>query len=327
MKRSIYTGLLILLLSACTKDKDNGVGSNETNRLTYVIDDNKFNFSSFSTALGRTGYRAMLAQTGPYTVMIPDNNAFIKAGYSSTQQVLTESGDILNKLVSYHIVNGTWELNKLPFKFNQELSAVTGAKMFVTHWVKDADTVLTINGSPVLAYNLPASNGMIQVLNTVLQPLVHANLSAAISADTSLTFLNVALQQAGLKEQIGSTSAYTFFAPSNNAFRAAGFLTIDSINNTDPKILKDLLLYHFFSGRKFIYDYILTTGATDKTEQAMQNGNNIGITLLKDAEGVKYTGITIKGAGNKVAANVTKENFMAGNGVLHIVDQVLKENQ
>ena len=323
MKRSIYTGLLILLLSACNKDKDNLAG--ETNRLTYVIDDNKFNFSSFSTALGRTGYRALLAEEGPYTVMIPDNNAFIKAGYGSAQQVLTESADILNKLVSYHIVNGTWELNKLPFKFNQELTAVTGAKMFVTHWVKGTDTVLTINGSPVLAYNLPASNGMIQVLNTVLQPLVHPNLSAAISGDTSLTFLNVALQQAGLKELIAGNATYTFFAPSNNAFRAAGFVTIDSINSTDPKILKDLLQYHFFSGRKFIYDYILTTGATDQTEQAMQNGNNVSITLVK--EGVNYTGITIKGASNKMPATVTKANFMAGNGVLHIVDQVLKENQ
>lgn len=327
MKRAIYTGLLILLLSACTKDKDNLAGASETNRLTYVIDDNKFNFSSFSTALGRTGYRAMLAQEGPYTVMIPDNNAFIKAGYGSAQQVLTESADILNKLVSYHIVNGTWELNKLPFKFNQELSAVTGAKMFVTHWVKGTDTVLTINGSPVLAYNLPASNGMIQVLNTILQPLVHNTLSAAISADTSLTFLNVALQQAGLKELIAGSATYTFFAPSNNAFRAAGFLTTDSINNTDPKILKDLLLYHFFPGRKFIYDYVLTTGVTDQTEQAMQNGNNVAITLVKDDEGVKYTGITIKGASNKVAAQVVKQNFMAGNGVLHVIDQLLKENQ
>ncbi|HEY9258119.1 fasciclin domain-containing protein [Chitinophaga sp.] len=325
MKRFTYTGLLILMLSACTKDKDHPAASDEINRLTYVIDDNKFNFSSFNTALGRTGYRALLAKEGPYTVMIPDNNAFSKAGYATAQQVLTESATVLNNMVSYHIVNGTWELNKLPYKFNQELSAVTGAKMFVTHWIKGADTLLTINGSPVLAYNLPASNGVIQVLNTVLQPLVYANLSAAISADTSLTFLNVALQQAGLKEMIAGNTVYTFFAPSNNAFRAAGFTTIDSIHQTDAKILKDLLLYHFFSGRKFIYDYILTTGATDQTEQAMQNGNNVAITLVK--EGVKYTGITIKGAGNKVAATVTKENFMAGNGVLQIIDQVLKENQ
>ncbi|MBS0027546.1 fasciclin domain-containing protein [Chitinophaga sp. 22321] len=325
MKKFTYTGLLILLLSACTKDKDNIAGADEINRLTYIIDDNKFNFSSFSTALGRTGYRNMLAQEGPYTVMVPDNNAFVKAGYVANQQVLTESAVVLNSLVSYHIVNGTWELNKLPYQFNQEIAAVTGAKMFVTHWIKGADTVLTINGSPILAYNLPASNGMIQVLNTVLQPLVHQTLSDAIASDTSLTFLNVALQQAGMKSLVAGAATYTFFAPSNAAFRKAGFPSVDSINRTDAALLQELLRYHLFTGRKFIYDYILTTGATDQTEQAMLNGNNVGITLKKT--GVKYTGITVKGVGNQVAANVTKENLMAGNGVLHIIDQVLKENQ
>ncbi|WP_436490556.1 fasciclin domain-containing protein [Chitinophaga sp. ARDCPP14] len=327
MKKFTYTGLLILLLSACTKDKDNTAGSDEINRLTYIIDDNRFNFSSFNTALGRTGYRKVLAQAGPYTVMVPDNNAFVKAGYATNQQVLTQSAAILNNLVSYHIVNGTWELNKLPYQFNQEISAITGAKMFVTHWIKGEDTVLTINGSPVLAYNLPASNGMIQVLDNVLQPLVYQTLSDAIATDTSLTFLNVALQQAGMKTLISGSATYTFFAPSNSAFRSAGFPSIDSINKTDARILRDLLEYHLFAGRKFIYDYILTTGSSDQTEQAMKNGNNVGISLVKDETDVKYIGITIKGAGNKVPAVVTRENLMAGNGVLHIIDQVLKENQ
>lgn len=327
MKKFTYTGLLILLLSACTKDEDNIAGSDEINRLTYIIDDNRFNFSSFNTALGRTSYRNMLAQPGPYTVMVPDNNAFAKAGYTTNQQVLTQSAALLNNLVSYHIVNGTWELSKLPYQFNQEISAITGAKMFVTHWVKGEDTVLTINGSPVLAYNLPASNGIIQVLDKVLQPLVYQTLSDAIASDTSLTFLNVALQQAGMKSLIAGSATYTFFAPSNSAFRKAGFPSVDSINKTDAKTLRDLLEYHLFAGRKFIYDYILTTGSSDQTEQAMKNGNNVGISLVKDETAVKYIGITIKGAGNRIPAEVTRENLMAGNGVLHIIDQVLKENQ
>lgn len=325
MKIGRYAGVLLMLLSACTKKDDVVAGTEETNRLTYIIDDNKFNFSFFSTALGRTGYRSTLAGPGPYTVMIPDNNAFIKAGYDNEQAVLTESGAVLNTLLSYHIVNGTWELNKLPFKFNQELTALSGAKMYVTRWVKDADTVLTVNGSPLLAHNLSASNGMIQVLDNVLQPLVHKTLSEAVSADTALNFLNVALQQAGLKGLLSTENAYTMFAPTNNAFRGAGFPSIDSINTTDPAILRDLLAYQLFSGRKFIYDYILTTGASDQSEQAMSNGNNVTIKLLKS--GVKYTGITISGPGNTTAAQVKKANVMAANGVLHIIDQVLKENQ
>ncbi|NLR81411.1 fasciclin domain-containing protein [Chitinophaga eiseniae] len=325
MNIRIYAALMILLLAACTKEKDTVVNDEEINRLTYIIDDNKFNFSSFSTALGRTSYRVQLTQPGPFTVLVPDNNAFNKAGYPDNQSVLKQSGAILNNLVSYHIVNGIWELNKLPFKFNQEITAITGAKMYVTRWVKGADTVLTINGSPVLAYNLSASNGLIQVLNNVLQPLVHQTLSDAISSDTTLTFLNVALQQAGMKDLLNDNASYTVFAPSNQAFRQAGFSSIDSINNTSAQALRQLLLYHLFSGRKFVYDYILTTGISDQSEQAMQNGNNVTVTLLKS--GVKYTGINLKGPGNKTAAAVVTPNVLAGNGVLHIIDQVLKENQ
>lgn len=321
-----YFGLVLLgAMTACKKDKDATPDENISNRLAFVIDDNKFNFSSFNIALTRTSFRNKLLEEGPFTVMIPDNNAFRKAGYGNDQAVLKESGTVLNDMVNYHIVYGTWELNKLPFKFNQELSSVSGGKMYVTRWVKNIDTVVTINGAPVLAYNLDASNGKIQVLDNVLQPLLHDKTGEVIAGDTSLAFLNVALQQSGLRDQLYKDDIYTFFAPTNNAFRKAGFPSVDSISRTSAAMLKGLLQYHYFSGRKFIYDYVLTTGNNDKTTQAMFNNNTVKINLLKS--GVKYTGITLAGEGNKVPASVTKSNIMAGNGVVHIIDQVLIENQ
>ncbi len=319
--------LLALLQTACRKSDDSNSSNDKDlmNRLTYIIDDNKFNFSYFNAGLRRTAYRNLMADPGPYTIMLPDNNAFIKAGYRTENDVLRESGAVLNDLVSYHIASGVWELNKLPFKFNQEITALTGAKMYVTRWVKNKDTILTINGTKVLTYNLPASNGLIQVLDQVLQPMVHGALSDVVAADTTLTYLNVALRQANMKEMLTGNTAYTIFAPNNNAFRALGFRDIDSIRNTDPMKLKALLSYNLFAGRKFVYDYILTTGAGDQSEQAMLNGNNIQVSLIKS--GVLYTGINLKGTGNKEYARIVKANLLAGNGVVHITDQVLKENQ
>lgn len=326
MKKTLYSGLMVLLLAACKKDNDNAAADNAvSNRLNYIIDDNKFNFSFFNNALQRTAYRQLLSNEGPYTVLLPDNNAFIKNGYSTADQVLTESAVVLNNLVPYHIVSGTWELNKLPFRFNQEISAITGKKVYVTRWVKNGDTVLAINGTKILTYNLKASNGLIQVIDQVLQPMVHDKLSDALAADTTLTFLNVALQRAGMKTMLASDKTYTVFAPNNNAFRALGFASTDSIVKTDPAKLTELLNYNMFEGRRFIYDYILTTGSSDKTEQAMLNGDNISVTLQKT--GVLYTGITVKGIGNTSVSNIVKANLMAGNGVVHITDQVLKENQ
>ncbi|MBC9911867.1 fasciclin domain-containing protein [Chitinophaga varians] len=325
MKRIFYTGILLLMMAACKKDEKASPDQQLSNRITYVIADNMFNFSSFNAVIERTGYGPKLAGEGPLTVLVPDNGAFAKAGYGNTSIVLQERASVLNNLMSYHVLSGTWELNKLPFAFNQELVTAAGAKMYATRWVKGKDTVLTINGTPIISYNLPASNGLIQVMSEVLQPLVNQTLSDAIAADTALTFLNTALQQAGMKELVATKATYTFFAPSNSAFRSKGFPTVDSVGQTDPAVLKRMLGYTFFPGRRFIYDYVLTTDATDKSEQAMYNGNNITVQLLKN--GVRYTGITVQGAGNTSPINILKSNVLAGNGVLHITDNVLSENQ
>ncbi|MFB6456439.1 fasciclin domain-containing protein [Chitinophaga sp. Hz27] len=326
MKLLRYTSLALLFaLGACTKKDDLSADSTISNRLTFIINDNKFNFSAFSTALGRTNYKNQLLEEGPYTVLIPDNNAFSAAGYINDQSVLKESGAILNNLVAYHIVYGTWELNKLPFKFNQEITSLSGAKMYVTRWIKNKDTVVTINGAPILSFNLRASNGLIQVMNNVLQPLQHDKTGEVISGDTTLTFLNVALQQSGLRDRFYNNDVYTFFAPTNAAFRKAGYPSADSISRTSPETLSALLQYHYFSGRKFIYDYILTTGDAEQTTQAMNNGNTLKINLVKT--GLKYTSITMAGEGNKTAAQLVRSNVMAGNGVVHIIDQVLNENR
>ncbi|WP_212006028.1 fasciclin domain-containing protein [Chitinophaga sp. HK235] len=325
MKRTFYTGILLLLLAACRKDDKVTPDTMDSNRITYVIADNLFNFSSFSAAVERTGYGPKLAGAGPFTVLVPDNNAFIKAGYGTTNAVLQERLSVLNNIVGYHVLSGTWELNKLPFTFNQELTTATGAKMYATRWVKGKDTLLTINGTPVVSYNLPASNGLIQVLSEVLQPLVNKTLSDAIAADTALTFLNVALQQANMKDMMSTGNVYTFMAPSNNAFRNEGFPDADSVGKTDPAVLRRFLYYSFFEGRRFVYDYILTTDATNKSQQAMYNGNNITISLLKS--GVKYTGITLQGSGNTSPVKIVKSNVLAGNGVVHTIDRMLKENQ
>ncbi|GGH69936.1 putative surface protein with fasciclin (FAS1) repeats [Filimonas zeae] len=326
MKRIFYSGFLLMLLAGCSKEKaESSVSPDITGRLNFVIEDNLFNFSYFNAGLSRTPYRVTLTQPGPYTVLVPDNNAFVAAGYGNENAVLTENATVLNNMIGYQIVSGTWELNQLPFRFNQELTSVTGSKLYITRWVKNQDTVVTINGSRVLSYNMKASNGLIQAINTVLQPLVHKTLSDAISSDPQFTYLNAALQKADMKTQLEQETPYTVFAPVNSAFVAAGYATIQDIKQADAATLKKLLQYHLFGGRKFVYDYILATGPTDKSEQAMLSGSNITVNLLKT--GINYTGITVKGIGNATVASVTKPNVLAGNGVLHTINQVLKENQ
>ncbi|NML23593.1 fasciclin domain-containing protein [Pseudoflavitalea sp. G-6-1-2] len=327
MKQLLYTCMAALALAACSKN-DKTLPEKESdlsNRLTFIIDDNKFNFSYFNTALGRTAYKKKLGEEGPFTVLVPDNNAFIRNGYSTENSVLTEDAAILNNIVPYHIIDGIWDFTKLPFAFNQEISSITGASMYITRWVKNQDTVLTINGSRVISRNLKASNGTIQAIDQLLQPMVHKRLSDLAAADTTLTWFNVALQHADMKSLLETNKAYTVFAPSNKAFREAGYPTIESVLNADATVIKNLLRYQLFEGRRFVYDYILTTGAAEVSDQAMLNGNPIQVSLTKT--GINYTGIKVKGLSNATYSNILKGNLLAGNGVMHIIDQVLKENQ
>ncbi|PUZ21842.1 fasciclin [Chitinophaga parva] len=328
MQKNIWLAGFCLLLFACKKDDSKPATSGgDANQLVNVITDNKFNFSDFNTALTTTGLDKQLRGAGPYTVLIPDNTAFQAAGYSDETAVAQEDGAVLLNMVRYHLLDGSWDLNKLPFRFNQPVTSFAGTQLYITHWIKGADTVITINGTPVSAVNMPASNGLIQVISAVMPPLLQNTLSDAVAADTSLTFLNTALQVTGMKNLLAGNDAYTLFAPSNNAFRAAGYPSMDSIATTDPAVLKALLLYQLTAGRHFVYDYILTADDSNTSQQTMANSNTTTVTLVPNPQtGVGFTSIRIQGSGNPQPCNIMKQNVLTNNGILHIIDQVLKEN-
>lgn len=283
-----------------------------------------FNLTLFTVGLNYTHYSDTLLQPGPYTVLAPTDAAFQAAGYPDAVSVIG-AGPILKPLISYHILGGTYRLNQLPFQFNQEVKTLNGNLMYVTHWVRGNDTVLTINGATVISYNVAASNGLVQVINQVLSPAVYGDVQTAIAADPALTYFNAALLRTGMSDLLKGKGPFTLFAPTNNAFVALGFPTTDSINKTDVGVLKAILSYHIVSGRRFINDYILTAGSGNTGQQAMSDGNNVAFQLVPDYSNPgSFTGITLTGSGNTVPANLVRQNVLAGNGVLHTIDEVLK---
>ncbi|NIG57129.1 fasciclin domain-containing protein [Chitinophaga sp. Cy-1792] len=324
MKKNILSALLVLLLFSCKKDKEDVAPAGSNNNLLYVLEDNRFNFSYYNTALTQTNFGTTLKTGGPYTLLVPDNSAFQKAGYNSEDMVARESGSVLQKMVKYHTLNGLWQLDKLPYRFNQQITTVQGTQLFVTHWVKGTDTIITINGTKVTARNMPASNGMIQVINAVMQPLVQDKISDAVAADPSLSFFNTALQRAGLKDFLRGDGPFTIFAPNNAAFKNAGFLTTDSIMQTDPAVLRNMIQFHMLNNRRFVYDYVLSTGSSNVTQQTMLNNSTTTVNLISN--GVDYSGITIQGSGNTTPCQLLKSNVLANNGVLHVIDRLLMEN-
>lgn len=318
--------LLAILGMSCSKDEQ-GLSDYDNNKINLVIADN-FNLSIFSAALKRSNLDKDLQQgMGPYTTLAPADAAFSTAGYTSPVSVLTANPTTISRIANYHTLDGRYELNKLPFLFNQELKS-RGGKLYVTHWIKGQDTVLTVNGARILAQNIPASNGLIQVLNRVLTPYLHDLLSDAVTAESSITLFSQALKSSGLLQNLDQNGPYTIFAPDNTAMREMGYSSVEQINSTDSEVLKRLVNYHVLKDRRFIYDYILSAGPGNESRQAMLDGNSVNIALVPapDVPG-SFSGITLKGIGNTSPVVMVKQDILTGNGVLHIINGVLRITQ
>ena len=315
-----------LSLQGCKKDEEQLTGQ-DSNKISAVVADN-FNLSVFSTGLIRTGLKDKMLQNGPFTVIAPSDNAFSKAGLGTPAALLATEPSRVSAIMNYHILDGSYELNKLPFLFNQEIRSANGGKLFVTHWVKGADTALTINGSRVLSQNIKASNGLIQVVDQMLEPYTHELIRDAIASDRNVSLFYQALQHAGLIATINGKGPYTIFAPSNAAMTAYGLPTLEAINQTNPAALSAFLKYHILEDRRFVYDYILSTGTSEKSEQRMLDGNSIQVTLIRNSNSPgSFLGIQLKGTGNTSVITLTKQDVLTGNGVLHTIGTVLRITQ
>lgn len=324
-KAALYgLGILMAVTAGCSKDEDVDVADN--NRIPQVLTDN-FNLSVMNMVLSRSNVRSELFLPGPYTVFAPSDAAFAKAGYNGTGAILSASQPLVARIAAYHILQGNYDLNKMPFLFNQEIRSY-GGKLYVTRWIRDNDTVLTVNGSRLLSQGIKASNGYVQVIDRMLEPYVHETLADAIASEATLTLFHQAVQRAGLSEMLSGAGPYTVYAPNNSAMIAMGYATVQAVNEADPVVLAAMLRHNIAADRRFVNDYILITDASATTTQGMIDNNSVKVTLIPDSQQPgTYTGITLKGAGNGTQVKLLRQDIITGNGVLHITDQVLRITQ
>ncbi|MEO5890677.1 MAG: fasciclin domain-containing protein [Ferruginibacter sp.] len=267
------------------------------------------NFTSLKAAVVKAGLAATLDGTGPFTVFAPTDDAFTASGVTA-DVVNSLSADQLKTILLYHTIPSKIAAADVPAGPNAKVITASGDSVFVTN---NASGVF-VNGIKVTAADLPASNGVIHTVGKVLLP-PGGNIVQVASADTALTYLVAAVVRAStgttnVAAILSGTGILTVFAPTNNAFRAAGFPTIAAINAADPNTLTTILTYHVVPGRVFSSD--LTNGAQPVTA----NGGKVTI-------GLAGTGATVKGNTNTGASNIVATNIMASNGVVHVIDQVL----
>jgi uncharacterized surface protein with fasciclin (FAS1) repeats len=137
--------------------------SDEVKNVVHVASSSK-DHTTLVAALKAADYVDSLANPGPFTVFAPTNAAFDKLPKGTVEGLLKpEKKDDLRNILKYHVAVSTYQVKDL--KDGETLGVANGGKISF----KMKDGKITVNGANIIA-SVPASNGIIHVIDTVLLP-------------------------------------------------------------------------------------------------------------------------------------------------------------
>jgi uncharacterized surface protein with fasciclin (FAS1) repeats len=174
MKKTIIAiaAASVLLLSACGADDsttdttvaagDDTEMSTEVGNIVAVAQGNE-DFSTLVAAITAAGLGDALSGAGPFTVFAPTNAAFeaLPAGLLE-KLLLPENKEALTKILTYHVVSAKVMAADVTAG---DVTTLEGSAFAVT-----TEGGVKVNASNVTATDVPASNGVIHVIDAVLVP-------------------------------------------------------------------------------------------------------------------------------------------------------------
>jgi uncharacterized surface protein with fasciclin (FAS1) repeats len=121
--------------------------------------------STLVTAVKAAELVDALSNAGPFTVFAPTNEAFAKLPAGTIEDLLKpEKKDALIDILQYHVFVGVLKQESL--QDGQAYGQVNGGNIKIT--LKDGKPI--INGKAHILASIPASNGIIHVIDEVLLP-------------------------------------------------------------------------------------------------------------------------------------------------------------
>ena len=292
-----------LLVSCDDDDDDNNI--NEPTLTIVEIAAGAPDYSTLVSILSLPELSDLLSaasdSNSELTVFAPNNTAFgnllTALGKSSVSELPIS---LVREIIEYHIVGAkvlSTELTNGPVN-----TLLTNE--FVT---VDLTSGVKINSSNVIAADLEATNGVIHGIDAVLLPSFVTSALGSISEtfmfDNDYTILTEALRTANLLNTVSTTQGLTLFAPSNDAFVAAGITSLDGL---DAAALSPILLYHVLGAK-----VLSTELPADGVATTLSDNQNIYLGYLTNS--VLINGLT----------QVTEVDIEKSNGVVHKINRTL----
>ena len=290
----------VLFLTSCSEDDDPEIIESQT-IVDIASDDDQF--STLVAALQRTNLVATLEGTGPFTVFAPTNDAFNQLGVD----LATISDADLTNILLYHVLGGSIASTDLgegqTYASTAAAAGPNGTALSVL--IERQGSSVSINGEiNVTTANVNASNGIIHIVDKVIQPL---DIVGHAIANENFTSLVSALSSApgDLVNVLGGQGPFTVFAPVNSAFDAIA----DVVATLTPEQLATVLTYHVIAGSN-----VLSSDLSDDMAVMTVSGQEFTVDLDSNAAIIDQSGATTQ---------IIFTDVQATNGVIHVVENVI----
>ena len=120
-------------------------------------------FKSLAAALQAAGLVQTLKGPGPFTVFAPTDEAFAKIPKADLDALLKDKAK-LTAVLSYHVFAGN--ANSTDLRGLKDLSTVQGGRIKI----EATKASLKVDAATVVKADVPASNGVIHVIDSVVLP-------------------------------------------------------------------------------------------------------------------------------------------------------------
>jgi len=293
----------IFILSGCEKEDE---APQPAQNIVQLAQDQP-DLSSLVTALTKfPDLVTSLSGESNITVFAPTNDAFTALLGAIGQTSINDVPEpVLKSLLQYHVLTSGAVLSTQLTDGNVATANMENIAVTTTGGIR-------LNGSAkVLTADVSSTNGVVHIIDQVLVPasigrFVNTVVEPAYFNKNFTTLISaVTAASPSILETLLSSSKKTLFAPTNDAFTAAGITTLP-----DRATLDAVLTYH-------------VVGSEVKASQLPTNTapENSTITTLG---GVFYlsnrgsNGVFINGS-----TRVTNTDILADNGVVHVIDRTL----
>ena len=281
--------------------------------------------SNLVIAIEAAGLLKTLQGAGKFTAFAPTNEAFAKLPAKDLARLLAPEGEgevnELQRLLSYHVVSGT--VFSEDFQNNAAITTLEGDTILAHVMPTGAPNPggsgaleqIKVNDATLITVDVPASNGVIHIIDTVLT-VPKTTICDIVNDDSrhyDLSTLAAAIKATSFNT-LCEGGPYTLFAPSNQAFARlpAGTLA-HLLEPANFQELARILEYHVAPGANFAKD--LTNGELLPT---------LYLPPVLHARSESTVKVTIAGSSVRINnAFVTTADIAAFNGVVHIIDTVL----